>query len=164
MLAWLDQTGRGQRALEARSGHARTPSRNPGVFAIALSVGRRFSTKMVLVDSPNQRPADVNLPHWQRGVPCAVDVAVSHPSQTSPVNRGNLSPDASASTLASKAKEQSKHRKYDAQCAAQGVDFKAAMVCCYGSWLAEGESIVKTLAERCAVRMGRSSSVVKGEF
>ena len=36
--------------------------------------------KEVLVDSSNNRPADVYLPSWSHGVSYAIDVTVSHPS------------------------------------------------------------------------------------
>ena len=123
-----------------------------------------LARKEVLIDDSNCRPADVYLPHWQRGVFYAVDVTVSHPSQAPPSNGDGGLPVASASVRAATAKEGLKLNKYKAQCEAQGVGFKAAVVCCFGGWLPHGEGVVNELAERCAVRTSRHNSVIKSQF
>jgi len=89
---------------------------------------------------------------------------VSHPSQSSPTIRDDVTLIASASVRAAQAKVGLKEAKYRSQCEALGVSFVAAAVCCYGGWLEDGESIVNDLAERCAVRGGTDAATVKGQF
>jgi hypothetical protein len=123
--------------------------------------------KEVLIDSASsQRPADVYLPHWSRGISYAVDVTVSHPSQALHTIRDGVAPveSSSASVRAAEAKVALKTAKYSAQCDAHGVTFVAAAICCYGGWLDDAEKIVVELAERAAVRSGVELSVLKGQF
>ena len=120
--------------------------------------------KEILIDTSNQRPADVSLPHWRHGVSYAVDVTVSHPSQaTTPSSDGADSP-ISASERAACAKCQAKDNKYRSQCEARGIEFLAAVVCCFGGWLEPGEDLVNDLATRSAARSGQSLPMIKSQF
>ena len=120
--------------------------------------------KEVLVDSSNNRPADVYLPCWSRGVSYAVDVTVTHPSQANNIIRDGEPQATSASVRAAVAKVTTKKAKYQQQCEAQGIYFVAAAICCFGGWLEESETIINTLAERSAARSGASLALVKSQF
>ena len=120
--------------------------------------------KEVLVDSSNNRPADVYLPCWSRGVSYAVDVTVTHPSQANHIIRDGESQTTSASVRAAVAKVSTKNAKYQQQCEAQGIHFVAAAICCFGGWLEEGEAIINTLAERSAARSGAALALIKSQF
>ena len=117
--------------------------------------------KEVLIDASNSRPADVFLPGWHRGVSCAVDVTVTHPSQSNLTVCDGVSERPSASVRAAEAKARQTNTKYSAQCEAQGFSFAAAAVCCFGGWLPDGEHIVETLAERAGYRSGTPVLLVK---
>ena len=119
--------------------------------------------KEVLVDSSNNWPADVYLPSWSRGISYAVDVTVTHPSQANHSSRDGESQE-TASVRAAMAKVAAKETKYQQQCEAQGIQFVAAAICCFGGWLEEPEAIITSLAERAAVRSGTALSLVKSQF
>ena len=136
------------------------------LLSLCQSAGVAARREVLIDPASAQRPADVFLPHWSRGISYAVDVTVTHPSQALHTIRDGVAPveSASASVRAAEAKAALKTGKYAAQCDAHGVIFVAAAVCCYGGWLPDGERIVNDLAERAAVRSGVASSIVKGQF
>ena len=114
--------------------------------------------KETAVDASSQRPADVFFPDWSRGRPLAVDVTVSHFSQTSTQLNADLT--CSSSERAALAKVAAKERLYRNQCAAQNVDFLAAAVCSYGGWLPDGVDFIRRLAACLAESSGQDRSVV----
>ena len=93
-----------------------------------------------------------------------MDVTASHPSQASFSTRDGVSLAASASVRAAEAKVTQKRAKYDAQCAAHGVTFVAAAICCFGGWLRDGEEIVEELAERASTRSGIPVALLKDQY
>ena len=133
------------------------------IIALCRSAGVAARTE-VLVDSSNNRPADVYLPCWSHGVSYAIDVTVSHPSQANNASRDGESEGTSASVRAAMAKVVAKNTKYQQQCEAQGIKFVAAAVCCFGGWLEEAEAIIIRLAERSTARLGAALPMVKSEF
>ena len=118
----------------------------------------------VLIDTSGQRPADVYLPNFHRGVPVAIDVTVSHPSQSRSIPGDDVTASQSASVGAALAKVDAKTRKYKAQCDARGVIFQAIAICSFGGWLQEGEELVKELAARAASRGGSEPGIIVAQF
>ena len=133
-------------------------------MSLSMSAGVAARREVLIDSSSNQRPANLFLPHWRRGVSYAVDVTVSHPSQALSIIRDDGSLTISASVRAAQAKVGLKEAKYRSQCEALGVSFVAAAVCCFGGWLEDGEGVVNDLAERCAVRGGTDVATVKEQF
>ena len=134
------------------------------LMSLCKSAGVAARREVLIDSSSNQRPADVYLPNWHRGVSYAVDVTVTNPSQSTHTSRDGVASAASASVRAARAKVALKESKYKIQCESHGVSFVAAAICCYGGWLEEGENIVNELAERCAVRGGRDLAITKCQF
>ena len=93
-----------------------------------------------------------------------MDVTVSHPSQAIILNCDGEAQATSSSACAALDKVALKNNKYRTQCETHGVAFMAAVVCCFGGWLPDGEGLVNDLAERCAVRSGAQVAIVKGQF
>ena len=118
----------------------------------------------VLIDTSGQRPADVFLPNFLRGAAVAIDVTVSHPSQSRAIASDDASHRQSASVRAALDKVDAKDRKYKSQCDARGVHFQAIAVCSFGGWLPEGEDFVKDLASRAAARGGTELGTVLGQY
>ena len=124
----------------------------------AGNAARLRPIKEATVDATGQRPADIFFPDWSRGQPLAVDVTVTHFSQTSPLFNAELG--YSASERAAQAKVSAKERLYKEQCTAQNVDFMAAAICSYGGWLPEGTAFIKRLATCLAESTGQDRSTV----
>ena len=124
----------------------------------AANAARLRPSKEAAIDASGQRPADVFLPDWSRGQPLAIDVTVTHFSQTSPHFNAELG--YSASERAAQAKVTTKERLYKDQCTAQNVDFMAAAICSYGGWLPEGTAFIKRLAACLADSTGQDRSTV----
>merc|ERR1712121_154283 len=127
------------------------------IFEAANAVRLRPS-KEAAIDASGQRPADLFLPDWSRGQPLAIDVTVSHFSQTSPHFNAELG--YSASERAAQVKVTTKERLYKEQCTAQNVEFMAAAICSYGGWLQEGTAFIKRLAACLADSTGQDRSTV----
>ena len=161
---WLGLASREERRSLLRPGlamHSRHDAVRDCLFEAAKTAGVR-PQKEVIVDSSGRRPADVLFPAWSRGRPLAIDVTVTNPSQISSTQsaRDGLN----ASERAAVAKVSEKERKYKAQCAAKGVEFIAAAVCCYGGWLSEAEEVVKELGTRVAHRTHVSPGLAVGQL
>ena len=102
------------------------------VFDAARSANQR-PWREIGVDSSGQRPADCFLPNWSHGRPLAIDVTVSHPSQSR--ISINAREGLSASEHASVVKAEEKDRRYLDLCARHGVDFLPLVICAYGGFL-----------------------------
>ena len=141
--------------------------RHHGIQECLLSLCRSSGVaarKEVLIDDSGLRPADVYLPQWQRGVSYAVDVTVSHPSQSNLTSSVGVGGSASASIRASEARARQKDLKYKAQCEIRGVEFQAVAICCFGGWLNEGEDIVNDLANRNSSRSGKDVDKIRSQY
>ena len=141
--------------------HGRHDSVRDILLEAARSAGCRRQ-KEVIVDSSGLRPADVYFPEWSRGMPLAVDVTISNPSQATTTH--SATGGESASVRAALGKTAEKERKYQAQCASKGVEFLALVVCCYGGWLPEPEELVKEVALRVAYKSGISPALAIGQL
>ena len=89
--------------------------------------------------APDLRPADILLMAWTDGLPCAVDLTVSHgwaAGERRKPARDNWRPFL-------RRREEAKHGKYDRPCKASGWSF-AAMA--FGTWGGEGPEAAKLLA------------------
>ena len=118
----------------------------------------------VLIDTSGQRPADVYLPSFSRGMPVAIDITVSHPSQSTTITGDDVANGMSASVKAALDKVDLKNRKYTAQCQSRGVVFQAVAVCTFGGWLQDGDALVSSLASRAANRSGGVPGTVLAQF
>ena len=114
---------------------------------LSLMAGAQFSvdkeTQHLLLDGNEQRPADVYVSAYTDGYPLAVDVTgvdVLCPSLS--VDLGVLE------ILERKGDE--KHHKYEAQCAAVGIGFKAFVFGSLGGFGTEASTMIKTLGKRIA--------------
>ena len=143
---WLGLADRMERRALLKNGAAmygRHHALRDVLFQAARSAGLR-PRREVMVDSSGRRPADVYFPDWSRGEPLAVDVTVTNPSQTTTTLAARDG--VTASELSAMDRDREKNRLYSAQCAAQGVAFMAAPVCCYGGWLPHACTFVTELA------------------
>ena len=135
MCLWLGLATCAQRRALLKTGAAmygRHHAIRDVPFHAARTAGLR-PRREVMVDNSGRRPADVYFPDWSRGEPLAIDVTVTNPSQTTVTlsARGGVN----ASERAAMDKNQEMSRPYVTHCAAQGVAFMAAPVCCYGGRL-----------------------------
>ena len=128
----------------------------------AGNAARLRPRKEVAVDTTGQRPADIFFPDWSRGQPLAVDVTVSHFSQTPSQNNAVMR--CNASERAAEDKVKAKERLYKEQCKAQNVEFMAAAICSYGGWLPDGIAFIKRLAACLAESSGQDKSVVTSQL
>ena len=161
---WLGLLSREENRAMLKQGaamHGRHHALRDVLFEAGRSANLR-PRKEVMVDSSGQRPADVYFPDWSRGRPLAIDVTVSHPSQSTTSLRARG--EASASERAAERREAEKERRYKAKCGAKGVDFLAAAVCCFGGWLGDSEAVVGELADRIAYSTGLAASVAKAQL
>jgi hypothetical protein len=99
----------------------------------------------------NRRPGDVYVPHWKKGLPLAMDFAVTHP----------LQPSASAKfadvvTSGSWAAAYSKKHKSPlaASCEAHGVMFSPMVVETFGSWDPEALDVLFAIGRQFATHQG----------
>ena len=164
--AWLGMTSRSENRSLLKAGVAMY-GRHHAVQECLLTLCRSAGVpakREVLIDTSGQRPADVFLPNFSRGLPVAVDVTVSHPSQGLTNSGDDAARRLSASERASLDKADLKMRKYHDQCRVRGVEFVPLAVCSFGGWLPQGEVMVKELAARAATRTGVDSGVVQAQF
>ena len=163
---WLGITTRAENRGVLRLGFAMY-GRHHAVQECLLSLCKSSSVparREVLIDTSGQRPADVYLPNFHRGLPVAIDVTVSHPSQSRAIPGDDVTVSQSASVGAALAKVDAKVRKYQAQCDARGVRFQAIAICSFGGWLQEGEELVKELASRAAARGGGDPGTILAQY
>ena len=112
--AWLGLTTREENKALLKPGVAMY-GRHHAVQECLLSMCRSAGVpakREVLIDTSGQRPADVFLPNFSRGQPFAVDVTVSHPSQSSTTRSDGTTHGASASERAALDKVALKNHKY----------------------------------------------------
>jgi hypothetical protein len=100
------------------------------------------------------RPCDVFVPHWSAGMPLALDFAVSHPLQPAAFsNAVERTPGSWAATYADQHKA-----KFEAPCAAKGVQFQAMVVDTFGAWDPAALKVLNAIADQYAIHQSVSPS------
>ena len=163
---WLGLTKRMENRSVLRPGfgmYGRHHAVQECLLGLCVSAGVP-AKREILIDTSGQRPADVFLPNFFRGTSVAIDVTVSHPSQSTAIASDGASQRRSASERAALDKVDSKHRKYQTQCDARGVHFQAVAVCSFGGWLPNGEDLIKELARRAVGRGGGDFGAILSQY
>ena len=161
---WLGCASRCETRSLLRSGlemYGRHHALRDCVYDAARSANQR-PWREIGVDSSGQRPADCFLPNWSHGRPLAIDVTVSHPSQSR--ISINAREGLSASVHAAVVKAEEKDRRYLDLCAVHGVDFLPLVICAYGGFLGPGETFISELAKRVGEAAGLSISVATSQL
>jgi hypothetical protein len=93
------------------------------------------------------RPCDVYVPHWEAGMPLALDFAVTHPLQPTAFSIAvEQTPGSWAAMYADLHKS-----KFEAPCAAKGVQFKPMVVDTFGAWDPAACTLLNAIADQYAI-------------
>ena len=91
------------------------------------------------------RPADILLPSWQNSRHLAVDITISHPTQSS---EAPFTSEKAKSFL--KRKETAKWTKYEIPCKREGWDFQALAFDSWGSVGPQSFPLLHRITQKCA--------------
>ena len=110
----------------------------------------------------NRRPADLYLPRWQRGIPAALDFAVTSGFRSDQVNRS--AEDGSASTIAYENFKR-QYQETEAICRAEGINF-IPIICEAdgGGWGPAAHKVWSELAKNKAFSTGEQDSVIVNQL
>ena len=92
----------------------------PGLLQPRPLVGAAQENGVARNNNRNRRPADLYIPRWRRGIPAALDFAVTSGLRSDQVNRS--AEDGSASTIAYENFKR-QYQETEATCRAEGINF-----------------------------------------
>ena len=138
------------------------------LYSILSTNGEAVAKEVALAHSPDTqlRPADLLLPSWQLGGPTALDVTVVH--GWSQAQRQHANPPTREKWRSFlKAKEASKHLKYDTACGREGWHFQAIAIGTWGGLGPEGSRFLTKMLKRTTswqegdVKSSRQSEILE---